>query len=42
MKPTDKTTVTVLVTCPITLEQLKKYASSKPVRRPVPRSQRGP
>jgi hypothetical protein len=37
MKPTDKTKVTVLVTRPIALEQLKKYASTKPLRRPAPR-----
>jgi hypothetical protein len=34
MKPTDKTKVTVLINRPITLDQLKKYASSKPLRRP--------
>ena len=37
MKPTDKTKVTVLVSRPIPLEQLKKYASTKPLRRPAPR-----
>ncbi len=38
MKPTDKTKVTVLVSRPIHFEQLKKYASTKPLRRPAPRS----
>lgn len=38
MKPTDKKKVTVLVTRPVSLEHLKKYASAKPVRRPAPRS----
>ena len=37
MKPTEKAKVTVLVTRPIPLEQLKKYASKKPLRRPTPR-----
>jgi hypothetical protein len=37
MKPTDKPKVTVLVTRSVPLEQLKKYASSKPLRRPAPR-----
>jgi hypothetical protein len=37
MKPTDKAKVTVLVSHPIPLEQLKKYASTKPLRRPAPR-----
>ena len=41
MKPTDKAKVTVLITRPVPLEQLKKYASTKPLRRPAPRS-RGP
>jgi hypothetical protein len=40
MKPTDKAKVTVLVTRPVALEQLKKYASTKPLRRPDPRSKR--
>jgi hypothetical protein len=38
MRPTEKAKVTVLVTRPISLEQLKKYASTKPLRRPTPRS----
>jgi hypothetical protein len=38
MKPTDHVKVTVQVTRPIPLEQLKKYASTKPLRRPAPRS----
>ncbi|GEM_PF-6926187 len=38
MKPTEKAKATVLVTRPISLEQLKKYASAKPLRRPAPRS----
>ena len=38
MKPTDKAKVTVLVTRPVPLDQLKKYASTKPLRRPAPRS----
>jgi len=38
MKPTDKAKVTVLVTRPVPLDQLKKYASTKPLRRPLPRS----
>jgi hypothetical protein len=38
MKPTDKSKVTILVTRPIPVEQLKKYASNKPLRRPAPRS----
>jgi hypothetical protein len=37
MKPTEKAKVTILVTRPISLEQLKKYASTKPLRRPAPR-----
>jgi hypothetical protein len=37
MKPSDKTKVTVFVSRPIPLEQLKKYASTKPLRRPAPR-----
>jgi hypothetical protein len=37
MKPTDKPKVTVLVSHPIPLELLKKYASPKPLRRPAPR-----
>jgi hypothetical protein len=37
MKPTEKAKVTILVTHPISLEQLKKYASPKPLRRPAPR-----
>lgn len=37
MKPTDKTKVTVLVNHPVPLEQLKKYASAKPLRQPTPR-----
>ncbi len=40
MKPTEKEKVTVLVTRPISLEQLKKYASAKPIRRPAPRPKR--
>jgi hypothetical protein len=40
MKPTDHVKVTVLVTRPISLEQLKKYASTKPLRRPAPRPKR--
>ncbi|HTU88790.1 MAG TPA: hypothetical protein VMF69_01720 [Gemmataceae bacterium] len=40
MKPTDKNKVTVLVSRPIPLEQLKKYASPKPLRRPAPRPKR--
>ncbi len=40
MKPTDKSKVTVLVTRPVPLEQLKKYASPKPLRRAAPRSKR--
>lgn len=40
MKPTDKAKVTVLINRPITLEQLKKYASSKPLRRPDRRIKR--
>lgn len=40
MKPSEKTKVTVSVTRPISLEQLKKYASMKPLRRPVPRPKR--
>ena len=40
MKPTDKAKVTVMLTRPIPLEQLKKYASAKPLRRPAPRSAR--
>jgi hypothetical protein len=40
MKPTDKAKVTVLVTRSVPLEQLKKYASSKPLRRPAPRPKR--
>jgi hypothetical protein len=40
MKPTEKTKVTVLVTHPVSLEKLKKYASAKPLRRPAPRSKR--
>ncbi len=38
MKPTEKVKVTVLVTHPVSLEHLKKYANSKPLRRPAPRS----
>lgn len=37
MKPADKTTVTVLITRPIPLEILKKYASPKPLRHAAPR-----
>ena len=40
MKPSEKTKVTLLVTRPIPLEQLKKYASIKPLRRPAPRPER--
>jgi hypothetical protein len=40
MKPNEKANVSVLITRPITLEQLKKYASIKPLRRPPPRSKR--
>jgi hypothetical protein len=40
MKPTEKAKVTVLLTRPISLEQLKKYASPKPLRRPAPRTKR--
>jgi hypothetical protein len=38
MKPTDKAKVTILITRPVSMEQLKKYASSKPLRRPRPRA----
>jgi hypothetical protein len=38
MKPTDKAKVSVQVTRPVSLEQLKKFASKKPLRRPAPRS----
>ena len=38
MKPTDKVKVTVLITHPVPLAQRQKYASSKPLRRPAPRS----
>jgi hypothetical protein len=38
MKPTDKDKVTVLITRPLSLEQLKKYASRKPLGRPTSRS----
>jgi len=38
MIPTDnKAKVTVLVSHPVTLAHLKKYASTKPVRRADPR-----
>jgi hypothetical protein len=37
MKPTDRVKVTVLVTHPVPLVLLKKYASTKPLRRPVQR-----
>ena len=40
MKPTEKAKVTILVSHPIALEQLKKYASAKPLRRPAPRPKR--
>jgi len=40
MKPTDKAKVTVLVTKPVPLEDLKRYASTKPLKRPAPRSKR--
>ncbi len=40
MKPTDNTKVTVLITRPVSVEQLKKDASTKPLRRPAPRSPR--
>jgi hypothetical protein len=40
MKPTDKAKVTVVVSRPVSLEQLKKYASTKPLRRPAPRTRR--
>jgi hypothetical protein len=40
MKPTDKAKVSVLVSRPVPLEQLKKYASAKPLRRPAPRPKR--
>jgi hypothetical protein len=40
MKPTDNAKVTVLINRPITLEQLKKYASSRPLRRPDPRTKK--
>jgi hypothetical protein len=38
MKPTDKAKVTVLITRPVSLEHLKKYASTKPLRRREKRS----
>jgi hypothetical protein len=38
MKPTDKAKVTVLVSRPVPVHQLKKFASKKPLRRPIPRS----
>ena len=37
MKPTNKVKVTIVVTHPVPLELLKKYASTKPLRRPAPR-----
>ena len=37
MKPTDKAKVSVLVTHSIPLDQLKKWASPKPLRRPAAR-----
>ena len=40
MKPTDKAKVTILISRPIPLEQLKKYASTKPLRRPAPRAKK--
>jgi hypothetical protein len=40
MKRTSKTKVTVLVSRPVPLEQLRKYASPKPLRRPAPRSKK--
>jgi hypothetical protein len=40
IKRTDKGKVTVIINRPITLEQLKKYASSKPLRRSAPRTKR--
>lgn len=40
MTPTDNAKVTVLINRPVTLEQLKKYASSKPLRRPDARTKR--
>jgi hypothetical protein len=40
MKPADKAKVTVLITRSVPLEKLKKYASTKPLRRPAPRSKR--
>jgi hypothetical protein len=40
MKPTDKAKVTVVINRPLSLEQLQKYASSKPLRRPDPRIKR--
>ena len=37
MNPSDKAKVTVLLSRPVPLELLKKYASPKPLRRPAPR-----
>jgi hypothetical protein len=37
MNPITKPKVTVLTSYPIPLAQLKKYASTKPLRRPPPR-----
>jgi hypothetical protein len=39
-KPMDKAKVTILISRPISLEQLKKYASTKPLRRPSPLTKR--
>jgi len=36
MRPAENAKATVLVTRPVPLEQLRKYGSSKPLRRPVP------
>jgi predicted RNase H-like HicB family nuclease len=38
MKPADKAKVTVLVNQPVSLPQLKKYARTKPLRRPAQKS----
>jgi hypothetical protein len=40
MRPADKAKVTVLINRPIPVEQLKKYASAKPLRRPERRPKR--
>lgn len=36
MKPTEQAKVTLRLTKPISLELMKKYACSKPLRRPAP------